>query len=88
MTKDSKDKVADGEKTLAFEVAMVELEAVVRALEGGELPLEKAIDQFQTGMRLVKLCRDQLQAAEQKVEWVLASEQGLTIRPFEAEDPT
>lgn len=74
------------ENALPFEAAMAQLEGVVRALESGDLPLEHAIAQFQTGMQLVKLCRDQLEAAEQKVEMVLASDQGLTVRPFEVEE--
>ncbi|MCY0876362.1 MAG: exodeoxyribonuclease VII small subunit [Firmicutes bacterium] len=78
--------VSGDDTVIAFEAAMTALEGVVRALESGELPLEAAIDQFQSGMRLVKMCRDQLEAAEQKVEMVLASEQGIVRKPFALEE--
>jgi len=76
---------ADG-FTITFEAAMTQLEVVVRALETGDLPLEQAILQFQSGMQLVKLCRDQLEAAQQKVELVMATEQGLVQRSFTVEE--
>lgn len=69
-----------------FEEALSELEVVVRALESGELTLDQAIDHFQTGMRLVQVCRERLHAAEQKVEVVLATEGDLSTRPFVVEE--
>lgn len=71
---------------ITFEAAMTQLEVVVRALENGDLPLEQALLQFQSGMQLVKLCRDQLEAAQQKVEMVMATEQGLVQRSFAVEE--
>jgi exodeoxyribonuclease VII small subunit len=37
-------------------------------MENAELPLEKLLDGYEEGMRLVKTCGDRLADAEQKVE--------------------
>lgn len=51
-----------------FETSLTELEAVVRDLESGELPLERAIQLFERGMTLSQQCRQQLEEAETRVE--------------------
>lgn len=74
------------DENLSFEAALGLLEDVVRALEAGELALDDAIERFQTGMRLVRLCREKLHAAEQKVELVMATETSVEARPFEVKE--
>jgi exodeoxyribonuclease VII small subunit len=44
-------------KTVDFEQALGELEAVVERLEQGELPLEEALKQFQRGIELARICQ-------------------------------
>jgi len=73
-------------RPVPFEAAIAELEQVVKGLESGDLSLDDAIDKFQRGMHLVKVCREQLQVAEQKVELVLSSERGLQTRDFDLEN--
>ena len=58
-------------KNIKFEEALAELEAAVEKLESGELPLEEAIDEFQRGTELSKICLEKLnkaKAAVQKLE--------------------
>ena len=50
------------------ETSLTELESVVRDLEGGDLPLERAIQLFERGMTLSQQCRQQLEEAETRVE--------------------
>lgn len=69
-----------------FEKALARLEEVVQALEGGELSLDDAIENYRLGMHLAKICREKLTDAEQKVEKVLASEKGLEFEPFDVEE--
>lgn len=71
---------------IGFEAALARLEEIVAALESGELPLDEAIDRFQSGMQLVRVCREKLQVAEQKVELVIASGNEVLTRPFQVED--
>jgi len=50
-----------------FEEALSRLEAVVARLEAGELPLEEALQAFEEGVRLVRLCTGRLEDAERRV---------------------
>jgi exodeoxyribonuclease VII small subunit len=51
-----------------FEVLLGRLEEIVGEMENGEMPLEKLLQSYEEGMRLVKACADRLADAEQKVE--------------------
>lgn len=46
---------------------MLQLEQIVRQLEQGDVPLENAIELYQKGMELSKLCSDKLQSAEKQL---------------------
>ncbi|OFK24344.1 exodeoxyribonuclease VII small subunit [Olsenella sp. HMSC062G07] len=52
---------------MSFKEASIELEQVVRALEGGELELEDSLSYYTRGVELLKSLRERLAAAEQKV---------------------
>ena len=69
-----------------FETSLDELEKVVRELEGGDLPLERSLELFERGMALSDLCRQQLEAAETRVEMLIRKEGKLTAEPFRAEN--
>lgn len=62
-------------KEVSFEEAMIELEKIVEELEKGDVPLERAIDFYQDGMKLSKLCNDKLTNAQEKMTQIL-NEQG------------
>ena len=51
-----------------FEAGLQELESIVKEMETGELPLERAIALFEQGMKLSDACRKQLEEAETRVE--------------------
>ena len=52
---------------IPFDEAMLQLENIVRQLEQGDVPLENAIELYQKGMELSKLCSDKLQSAEKQL---------------------
>ena len=52
---------------LSFEDAMKQLEEVVRALESGNVELEKSIALYEEGARLKAHCERKLKEAEEKV---------------------
>jgi exodeoxyribonuclease VII small subunit len=54
-------------KQVPFEEAMKKLEAVVEAMESGELPLESLLSKFEEGARLVQACQAKLEEAELKI---------------------
>jgi exodeoxyribonuclease VII small subunit len=69
-------------ESLPFEKALERLEEVVNQLERGDVPLEKAIQLFDEGMKLSHICGKKLEWAEQQVE-MLVQENGEWIKkPF------
>jgi exodeoxyribonuclease VII small subunit len=74
--------------TLSFEGALEELEGTVARLEQGEMPLEDALELFEKGVRLSRHCTATLEAAERRIEILMADreEDALgSVRPFEGE---
>ena len=55
-------------KKVSFEDALTELEATVRQLEEGNLPLTEAIALYERGMGLAQQCSDLLDSAQLQVE--------------------
>jgi len=68
-TTDRQDVDAAGSEPqpVDFEKSLEALEALVEQLEGGDLPLEKALEAFERGVRLTRECQQALREAEQKV---------------------
>lgn len=65
MKNDSKVGIKEPEN---FEDALERLEALVKELEEGEVPLEKALEAFEEGQVLIKYCEKKLLAAEQTLK--------------------
>lgn len=61
---------------LSFEVALAQLEEIVRQLESGEAELEKSIDLYERGNLLKAHCEARLQSAQAKVEKITLSTSG------------
>ena len=57
-------------KAPAFEESLAELEAIVGKLEGGQLPLADALEQYEQGVKHLRSCYDRLSAAERRIELV------------------
>ena len=70
-----------------FEESLAELEALVRRLEQGELPLEESLAAFERGMALVGLLAARLEDVAQRVEVLLRTSDGsLVTRPLPDEE--
>ncbi|SNX69762.1 exodeoxyribonuclease VII small subunit [Cereibacter ovatus] len=59
---------------MTFEEAMAALEAVVTALEKGDVPLDASIALYERGSALKAHCAQKLKDAEDKVEMIRAAE--------------
>ena len=70
------------QKDLQFEQALERLEAVVKRLESGNATLDGALADYEEGIALVRLCSEQLDAAQLRVEAVRLTEQGAVTEPF------
>ena len=63
-----------------FEGAIAELEAVVKRLEEGDLPLEQSLQLYERGVQLSRFCHARLEEAERRIE--ILNERGeLTAAP-------
>lgn len=51
-----------------FEAAIAELESIVKALEEGELALERSLELYERGVRLSRFCHARLEEAERRIE--------------------
>jgi len=69
----------------SFEASLEELEKVVKELEAGDLPLERALQLFERGVGLSDACRKQLEEAETRVEVLIRKDGKLTAEPFRPE---
>lgn len=58
----------DESAALNFEQALERLEAIVERIESGQLGLEESIAQYESGVSLIKRCKEILSRQEQRVE--------------------
>lgn len=68
----------------SFEDSLSKLESIVSQLESGDLPLERALEIFEDGVGLARLCQSHLAEAERKVEMLLRERGELKTAPFDA----
>jgi exodeoxyribonuclease VII small subunit len=52
----------------SLEQSLEQLETIVDRLEGGEIGLTEALEQYEKGVRLLRACYDQLEKAERRIE--------------------
>ncbi|MBI4892014.1 MAG: exodeoxyribonuclease VII small subunit [Acidobacteria bacterium] len=69
-----------------FEQSLSELEGVVKELEKPDVPLEKAIELFEKGVRMSEACRKQLAEAETRIEMLVKKGEKVEAGPFDAEE--
>jgi len=62
------------ETKLSFEEALEQLEAVVKELESGNLPLETAIKKYEEGTKLANHCRNLITSAESVIVKLMKGE--------------
>jgi exodeoxyribonuclease VII small subunit len=51
-----------------FEAALTELDAIVKKLEDGDIPLEQSLQLFERGVQLSRFCHARLEEAEKRIE--------------------
>jgi exodeoxyribonuclease VII small subunit len=74
---------------VSFESALGQLEGTVSRLEEGEMPLEEALELFESGVKLSRQCSTTLEEAERRIE-ILVADRGEGENPeavaFESEE--
>ena len=74
------------DKQFNLEKSLTNLEDLVEELESGDLPLEKAMQKFEEGIKLTRGCQAALKEAEQKVQILLESAEDSDLEPFDIAD--
>lgn len=71
---------------MTFEAALGALEDVVRRLESGEVPLDESITLYERGEALRQHCQARLDAAQARIEKIVAGPDGKPggTAPFDA----
>jgi exodeoxyribonuclease VII small subunit len=59
---------ASAPETATYEQALVELEALVQAMEAGKMPLDQLLASYKRGAQLLQQCRARLQVVEDQVK--------------------
>jgi exodeoxyribonuclease VII small subunit len=77
--------MSDTPTPVSFESGLEELEKIVKEMESGEIPLERALQLFEKGMQVSDRCRKQLAEAETRVETLVRRGQQVVPEPFQPE---
>ena len=83
MSKAAKNPVPAADP-LPFEEALKQLEAIVEAMESGDVPLAELLARFEEGSKLLKVCEARLKDAELKIEQLKKQKDGkVSFEKFE-----
>ena len=80
---ENSEKHSDEEAEITFEQALANLEEIIHRMESGEAPLESLVTHYQSGLKMLKLCRERIDAAEMKIKEVQEKEGTLIEKDFE-----
>lgn len=69
--------------TQDFESTLKELEEIVSRLEGGDLPIEEALSEFETAVKLVQQGQERLQKAEQRIQILLQKNENADLVDYQ-----
>ncbi len=66
-------------EALTFEEAFEQLETAVEALQDGQMPLERALNYYEEGMKLAQHCNGLLEKAELRVQQLRVTGEGMPV---------
>lgn len=74
-------------ENMDFEATISALESAVKKLEGGNMPLEESIEEFEKAMELCVVCNSKLESAERRVRILVEAQDGtVSDMPFDSEN--
>ena len=77
------EKQSDEEEEVSFEEALANLEEIIQRMESGEAPLDSLVTHYQTGVKMLKLCREKIEGAEMKIKEVQEKDGEFIEKDFE-----
>ena len=60
---------------IKYEEAVVQLEAIVRRMETGELDLDSLAEELKKAQKLIKMCKDKLTKTDEEIKKMLEKEE-------------
>lgn len=67
-----------------FETALIELEALVKQMEAGDLTLEHSLQNFEKGIQLTRHCQQALANAELRVKTLMQNGEEVEFQTVES----
>ena len=64
-----------------FEATLSELQSIIQKLESDSLSLEKMVLYFEDGIKLMKICRAQLDEVENRISTLIEENDELSEKP-------
>ncbi|MDD5198282.1 MAG: exodeoxyribonuclease VII small subunit [Terrimicrobiaceae bacterium] len=64
---------------VSLEAALERLDAIVREMESGDLPLESLIAKYEEGVGLTKVCQEKLDRAEERIRIITRDAAGKPV---------
>ena len=64
-----------------FETALNELEAIIQELESGSPTLDKMMQLFEDGMKLMKVCQEHLSEVEDRITTLIKTHDEFSEKP-------
>jgi len=70
----------------SFEENLNKLIESVKSIEEGDLPLKETLEKFEEGIKLSKLCTEELEKAQQRIEKLTQKNGEIISEQFEAKE--
>ena len=68
---------------ISFEEALANLEDIVQRMESGDAPLDSLVQNYEKGVKLLKICRDKIEGAEMKIKEAQTSSDKYVEKDFD-----
>lgn len=73
------------EEELSFEAAVSELEEIIENLEDKDISLDRALKEYERGVKLSKFCSNKLEQAEEKIEIIRDRKGSIKLENYKEE---
>ena len=70
-------------ENISFEEALANLEEIVQKMESGDAPLDSLVQNYEKGVKLLKICRDKIEGAEMKIKEAQTSSDKYVEKDFD-----
>jgi exodeoxyribonuclease VII small subunit len=82
MSTTSNTTTTETKTPLDFEKSLTQLENIIKEMEGGELSLEKSLENFEHGIKLIRQCQYTIKQAEQKVQILMEEGKDAALQTY------